>query len=137
MTRSLLYYARALDGAMLTTLNTIGTEKATPTRKKKEKWKRLLDYAATYPNKCIRYHANQMVLYINLDTVYLVMPKARSRIAGYRHLSHHTKSTSSPILNGPVLIICKTIIHVVASAVEVEIEGLFHNAHKISQSDSS
>ena len=79
MTGSLLYYSRALDGKLLPVLNTIGPEKVTPTRKTEAKCKRLLDYAATYPNEFIRYHESKMVLQIDSDTSYLVMPKAQSR----------------------------------------------------------
>lgn len=45
---TLLYYARALDNTMLTTLNDIGTQQALPTQKVKQKVQQLLDYANTY-----------------------------------------------------------------------------------------
>ena len=80
---------------MLPPLNTIGTEQVTPTKKTEEKCKRLLAYVAIYPNAFIRYYASQMVLHIDSDAVYLVMPQARSWIAGYYHLSHHIKNTCS------------------------------------------
>ena len=91
VTSSLLYYARALDGTMLPSLNTVGTEQATPTRKTEEKYKRELDYAATYPKAFIRYRASQMVLHIDSDEAYLVIPKARIWIVDCYHLSHHPK----------------------------------------------
>ena len=86
MTGFLLYYARTLEGTILPALNTIGMELATPNRKFKEKYERLLDYAATYPNAFIRHHENQMVFHIDSDAAHLVMPKVWSRILGYYHL---------------------------------------------------
>ena len=67
MAGSLLHYVRALDGTMLPLLSTIGAEQAIPTRKIEEKYKRLLDYVATYPNVFIRYHASEMVFHIDSD----------------------------------------------------------------------
>ena len=96
MVGSLLYYARAIDGTMLPALNTIDSEQAKPTKQTEQKYYRLLDYAATYPNASIRYHASDMVLHVHLDAAYLVMPKARSRIADYIlptfKLSNQTRS---------------------------------------------
>ena len=123
---SLLYYARALDGTMLPALNTIGSEQAKPTEHTKHKCKRLLDYAATYPNAYIRYHASDMVLHVDTDAAYLVLPKARSRVAGYYQLLDYPTNQDS--INGPLLIECKTIRNVVASAAEAEMGGLYHNA---------
>ena len=59
------------------------------------------------------------------------MPGAKSRIAGYYYLSNHPFTHNPPTnipLNGAILIECKTIRHVVASAAEAETGGLFHNA---------
>jgi len=126
VTGSLLYYARAIDGTMLPALNTIGTQQAKPTKKTMQKCLRLLDYAATYPNGSLRYHASAMLLHVDSDAAYLVLPNARSRIAGYYYLSGENSTSNN--LNGPILIECKTIRNVVASAAEAEIGGLFHNA---------
>ena len=123
---SLLYYARAIDGSMLTALNTIGSEQAKPTKQTELKCKRLLDYAATYQNAYIRYHASDMVLHVDSDAAYLVMPQARSRIAGYYQLLDYP--TREGAINGPLLIECKTLRNVVASAAEAEMGGLYHNA---------
>ena len=128
VTGSLLYYARAIDGTMLPALNTIGTQQAKPTKKTMQKCLRLLDYAATYPYGSLRYYASDMVLHVDSDAAYLVMQEALSRIAGYYHLSDKPPTVGKIPLNGPVLIECKTLRNVVASAAEAEIGGLFHNA---------
>ena len=38
---------------------------------------------ATYPNHILRFHASDMILEIESDAAYLVLPKARSRAAGF------------------------------------------------------
>ena len=66
-----------------------------------------------------------MTLSINSDAAYLVQPQARSRIAGYFNLPP-VQQLQTP--NGPLLVECKTLRHVVASSAEAEIAGVFHNA---------
>ena len=61
-----------------------------------------------------------MALHVDSDAAYLVLPKARSRIAGYFYLSKEcpiTITKSSPI-NGSVLVECKVLKHVLSSVVE-------------------
>ena len=122
---SLLYYGRALDNTILPALNQIGTEQALPTTNTKQKLRRLLDYVATYPKAYLRFYASDMLLEIDSDAAYLVLPKARSRLAGYFRLLDKNKQFK---YNGAILIECKTIRHVVSSAAEAETHGVFHNA---------
>ena len=93
---------------------------------------KLLDYATTYPDTTIRYHASDMILYGESDAAYLVQPNAKSRLAGYFYLSNkqHPNITSDPTPNGPLLIECKTIKNVVASSAEAETSALFHNTRE-------
>jgi hypothetical protein len=128
---SFLYYARAVDPTMLPALNEIGTQQASPTEATRNKANMLLDYACTYPNAKIRYYASDMVLHVDSDAAYLVLPNAKSRIAGHYFLSstppkHPLKPSPQP--NGPILTECRTLRNVVASAAEAETGGLFHNA---------
>jgi hypothetical protein len=128
---SLLYYARAVDPTMLPALNEIGTQQSAPTESTKIKADMLLDYACTYPNAKIRYYASDMVLHVDSDAAYLVLPNAKSRIAGHYYLSATPPKPPlkpSPPLNGPILTECRTLRNVVASAAEAETGGLFHNA---------
>ena len=122
---SLLYYARALDNTILPALNQLGTEQALPTVTTKKKLMRLLDYVATYPTAQLRFYASDMILNIDSDAAYLVLPKARSRLAGYFRMLDKTPKYYH---NGAVLIECKTIRTVVSSAAEAETHGVFHNA---------
>ena len=122
---SLLYYGRALDNTILPALNQLGTEQALPTSTTKKKLSRLLDYVATYPNAQLRFYASDMLLAIDSDAAYLVMPKARSRLAGYFRLLDRNRTYKH---NGAILIECRTIRNVVSSAAEAETHGVFNNA---------
>ena len=128
ITGSLLYYARALDNTMLPALNEIAATQAKPTQRTQDECKQLLDYAATYPQVYIRFHASDMVLWIDSDAAYLVMPNARSRIAGYFQLNDDPKRVPHSTINGVILVECKTLKHVVSSAAEAETAGVFINA---------
>ena len=75
-----------------------------------------------------------MILHVDLDAAYLVQDSARSCIAGHYILSSHPPpapqiSIKQP--NAPILLECKTLHNVVASAAEEETGALFHNAHNI------
>ena len=129
VTGSLLYYARAIESPILPALNEISHRQASPTQNTVDKCKMLLDYCATHPNGKIRYKASDMILHVDTDAAYLVLPNARSRIAGYFYLANNpTVLTPSKIpLNGAIHVECRTLKHVVASAAEAETGGIFHN----------
>ena len=74
----------------------------------------------------MRFHACDMQLNVDSDAAYLVQPQARSRYAGYFYLG--SPQPKHYILNGAVLVTCRTIRSVCASAAEAETAGLFHNA---------
>ena len=78
-----LHYTLSLDCAILTTLNDIGLKKSLRTKKVKETVQQLLDYANTYQNMYLRYYSSDMQLNVDTDASFLVLPKARSRIAVY------------------------------------------------------
>ena len=122
---SLLYYARAIDNTLLPALNTIAASQSSPTLATKSACHHLLDFCASHQNVFVRFFASNMVLGIDSDAAYLVAPKARSRIAGYFQLTSGFRSPK--FINGPILIECKTLRHVVASSAEAETAGLFHN----------
>jgi len=126
---SLLYYSRAVDPTMLPALNDISTSQAAPTVETKNKIQWLLDFVATYANATIRYCKSDMILYVESDAAYLVMPNAKSRYAGHFYLSNKANpSLSRPSRNGPIPTECKTIRNVVASAAQAETAGIFNNS---------
>ena len=67
-----------------------------------------------------------MILNIDSDAAYLIAPKSHSRVAGYYHLTGD--HTQNPKLNSSIHVECKTLRHLVSSAVEAEVGGVFHNA---------
>jgi len=88
----------------------------------------LLDYLHKYQNATIRFYASDMKLYIDSDAVYLIAPKAKSQISGFYYLSNKCNSYKpQPTLNGPILVECRLLQHVVTSAAEAETAGLFYN----------
>jgi hypothetical protein len=123
-----LRYARALDCTMLPALNEIASTQAAPTDRTKEECQQLMDYAATHPQVFVRFHASDMTLLVDIDAACLVLPKAKSRIAGCFQLNHHPDRVPHPTINGAMLVECKALKHVVSSASEAETAGVFHNA---------
>ena len=99
-----LYYARAIDGTILTAINDIGTQQAKPTKNTQVKIERFLNYAATYPHVKLRFHASDMILQVDSDATYLVLHKSRSRIADYFRLDTKLKNTRQQHPNGVLLI---------------------------------
>lgn len=94
----------------------------------------LLDYAATYPDAMIRFYGSDMILHVSSDAAYLVLPDARSRVAGYYFLSNMpppSPTIPSPSRNDPILVECKALRHVVSSAAEADTGGLFYNGQNI------
>ena len=81
-----LYYACAVDPTMLVALNEISTSQSAPTQETMKKCDQLLDYAATYPNATICYHASDIILITDPDAAYLVLPKSQSRVAANLYL---------------------------------------------------
>ena len=126
----LLYYARAIDSTILPALQEIASEQAHPTERTLQKCRRLLDYVATYPLGILRFHASDMILHVDPDAAYLVLPKARSRYAGYFYLSDRMYDYvhGTPMPNGAILVECRSLRHVMSSAAEAECGGTFENA---------
>ena len=71
-----------------------------------------------------------MILKVESDAAYLVLPKACSRAAGFFYLTNKPTTKPHPTVNGAVLIECTTLFHVVSSAAEAEVGALFHNARQ-------
>jgi hypothetical protein len=125
-----LYYARGVDPTILPALNEIASEQASPTAATETKASMLMDYLHTNPDATIRYHASGMVLHIDSDAAYLVLPKARSRAAGHYYFSDWPEpapAKPNPTPNGPVHTLCKTIRNVMSSAAESETGGVYLN----------
>ena len=74
-----------------------------------------------------------MILAVNSDASYLSEPKARSQVGGYHCLSNLPKNIPPkpddpmPPMNGAILVISNILKHVMSSAAESELGGLFFN----------
>ena len=88
-----------------------------------------MDFLATHLATKKRFYAGNMQLNIESDAAYLVLPGARSRIAGYfsLHANPHPTKVYSKNYNAPIHVECLTIKNVVSSAAEAECGGLFLN----------
>ena len=121
---TILYYGRSIDNTLLAGLSAISSVQANSTEQTKARLQWLLDYCITHPDARIRYQASQMILYIHSDASYLSEAGAKSRVGGYFYLG----DKQDKMLNGAILVISSIIKHVMSSAAEAEVGGLFHNA---------
>lgn len=86
----------------------------------------LMDYLHTYPDAIIHYYASNMILQVNTDAAYLVLPKTR-QATGVFYLSNNPPLEDTPIPNGAIDLLCKTIPNVVSTAAEVKTGGTYMN----------
>jgi hypothetical protein len=126
VTRSVLYYARAVDPTIRMPLNDIDTEQTKATEKTQAATNQLLDYLATHPDATIRNHASDMILHIHSDASYLSVSNARSRLGGL--FCCGDKPPQEDTLNGSILNVASVIKNTVASAAESEVGACFQNA---------
>ena len=104
---------------MLTQVNKIASQQANPTDKLMVAVKHLLQYAASWPDAEVCFHASQMRLIIHSDASYLSESKSRSRAGGICFLSNQGDSVDASI-NGAIDVISIIIPSVVAAASEAE-----------------
>ena len=119
-----------VDPCIKPALNEIGTMQAKPTEVTNAKVQMLMDYLHCHPDATLRYHASDMILQFESDAAYLVLPKARSRAAAWFILGQDPTTTSTPMQNAPLHVLCNTIKNVVSSAAEAETGGIFLAAQK-------
>ena len=126
---SFLYYRPAVDPTILTALNEIATQQSKPTMLTEKKVHILMDYLFTYLNAKLQYYRGNMKLQVESDAAYLVLPNAKSRVAGHLYLlAFHTPNKTYPQkYNAPIHTECNTLKNIVSSAAEVECGGIFHN----------
>ena len=75
MTWTLLYYGLGIDSTTLVTLNEISGQQSTARTDTETKCAKLIDYLHNHPGAFVRFHASDMILYIESDAAYLVLPK--------------------------------------------------------------
>ena len=127
-----IYYARDVDCTILPAINTLSEQQSSPTKNMEAAITHFLEYASTNPSVIIQYKASDMTLHIDNDASYPSEPRARSRTWGHFYLSSLPTDPKKypnlpPPANGPIHTVCRILKHVVASAAEEEVGGLFHN----------
>ncbi len=122
---TLLYYGRAVDSTILTSLSSLATEQAKPTQKTRETVKQLLDYCAMQEEAIITYSASKMILNVHSNAGYLNEKKACSQAGGHFFLSNND---TSPPNNGAILTNATIIQAVMSSTAEAESGALYLNA---------
>ena len=62
-----LYYGLGINSTILVILNKIGGQQSTATTDNEKKCVELMDYLHTHPDAVVRFHASDMILYIESD----------------------------------------------------------------------
>ena len=92
-----------------------------------------MDYLHTHPDATIHHHASDMILYIEPDAAYPVLPKYRRCEASVFFLGDRCTPGQRPTINCLIDVLCKIIKNVVASAAEAETGAIFLNAQHENQ----
>jgi hypothetical protein len=125
VTGTFLYYARAVDPTLLTSLSAIAATQSKPTKNTMKNVRQFLDYVASQEDAVITYRASDMILSIHSDAGYCNEPNSRSRAGGHFYLS---SDAPFPPNNGAILNISQIIKAVMLSAAEAELGALYINA---------
>jgi hypothetical protein len=121
--RTLLYYGRAVNPTLLTTLSSIATRQANGTTTIAKSCQQLLNYVATHPNAGICYKACDKILAVHTDTSYLSEQESKSRASAHFYL---TNNGDKKINNSTILTLSSIIKHVMSSASKAELAALYY-----------
>ena len=120
---SILYYARAVDSLMLTAVCELSCLQSAPTALTMKKMRRLLGYAAKYPNACVHIVPSEMILRVQSDGSHLSRPNSKSVAGGF----HYLGTTDPFFINAPIHTQSTTIPVNTAAVSETEYAGCFAN----------
>ncbi len=118
-----LYYARAVDPTQLTPISMLAAIQSKATEDVLQRAHRLLQYAATWPDASLVYHASDMQLRAYSDASYLSDCDSRSRAGGI----HYLTNINGNLINGAIDCMSTIIKSVVTSAMEAEYAALYLN----------
>jgi hypothetical protein len=119
---SFLYYARAVDPTMLTTINTIASEQATTTEAVRAHAVHLPQYAAVHRDHVVTFKKSKMHVIIQAGASYLSRSQARS-VAGV--ITHVGDADNPTVRNGMIHATSSIIDVIVAFAGEAEYGAAF------------
>jgi hypothetical protein len=107
---------------LLCPISAIASQSSNPTEDTMRHTQQLLVYLATQEDAVLTYNASNMILAVHNNESYLSKPKAQSQAWGHFFLS---SNTPIPPNNGAVLNIAHIIKHIMSSAAEAELAGLY------------
>ena len=90
-----------------------------------QKFQMLIDYIYQYPDITLWYYTSDMILICEADSVYLVLPKYRSRSTVWFVLRNYPNKHDNFIQNAPIYMMCLTFKNTIASAAECKTGGIF------------
>ena len=128
-----LYYAIAIDNNILPTLSNISSDQSKATTNTSKQVAKLLKYLASNPQAEIQYRASGVQLAIHSDASYLSVAQDRSRSSGVHFISKDPPDPENPedfvpTINGILLVMCKIMRNIMASAAEAKYGIIFVNA---------
>ena len=105
----MLYYARVLDGTLMTPLYELVSAQTNGTQATICATEKLMDCCHTHSDETILYCSSQMQLHIHSDASYLSVSKARIRVGGHFFLSDHFDPNSPTKHNVAVLVVASIL----------------------------
>ena len=125
-----LYYTIAIDNTILPALSSISSEKSKATKNTSKQVAKFLNYLASNTHTEIQYRASEMQLAINSDASYLSVSQDTIRSSGVHFISKGPPNPTNtedfvPSVNGILLVVCKIVRNIMASAAEAEYGTIF------------
>ena len=133
MCGTFLYYIIAINNTIIPALRNIYSEQPKATTNTEKEVVKILNYLDSNPQAEIQYRASRMQLAIHSDPSYLPVSQARSRASGVHFLTEGTTDPKNPeyfvpTTNSFLLVVCKIMRNIMASAAEAEYGTIFVNA---------
>jgi len=122
-----LWYGRAVDTTMLTSLSELAAQQSKPTENTMKNTKQFLDYCATQHPAVLTYRKSDMILAVHSKAGYLNATNAHSCMGGHHFLS---KNQPFPPNNGAIHNVAEIIKAVMLSAAKAEMGALYINTQK-------
>ena len=119
---ALLLYGRAINNNLLIALSKLEQKQAAATQATNDTIMQLLDYVANYPSGGITFRASDTVLVSHSESAYLNVSKVCSCASAHIMIS---EDVPVPSYNSPVITITHITKHVMSSATEAKLAGLF------------
>ena len=127
-----LNYTIAINNTILPALSDISSEQAKATTNTAKRVAKLLNYLASNSQAEIQYISSGMQFSIHSDASYLSVTQARSRASGVHFLTEGPPGPENPeyfvpTTNGILLVVCKIMRNIMASAAEAKYGTIFIN----------